>query len=311
MAAASAPLIHVGYPKAGSTWLQKQVFPRAELGFTMPWGEQSPYLIEHVKVVDTFLFDEKIAEIREYYRDGLEISFQEGLFPILSYEHIMLDPYGSGTDRRESARRLKSIFPEGKILLVIREQRSIIFSSYTEILRRGFSVDIDRFLGFDELRRPGFGASCPPEGFLYDRLIEYLYSVFGTDNVLVIPIELVKFGKFKDKLFDFLSMQIPQNFDNVTKKHERQARKSDIVLLKHLNKIGSGRYKNKGKDSLIRKATYSVNVLAAPFIPDALFEKRKGDLHKFINDKLSGFFTDSNVRTSSMIGFDLKEMGYM
>jgi len=31
-------LIHIGYPKAASTWLQYEIFSQEQAGFMSPWG---------------------------------------------------------------------------------------------------------------------------------------------------------------------------------------------------------------------------------------------------------------------------------
>lgn len=304
------PLIHVGYPKAGSTWLQKHVFCRNDLGFSAPWGEQAPQLIEDIKVTDTFLFDEKIDDIKRSYEKEIRDCGKKGLVPVLSFEHIMLDPYGGKADRRESVRRLQMLFPDAKIFLMIREQKSAIMSSYSEHLRRGFTTKIDRFMGFDELRRPGFGASCPPEGFLYDRLISYLHENFGKNNVLVLPIEMLGSPCFEERLFQFVGKEIPPEFSVVSKIRVRTSRKSDLIFLRHLNYIGTSRYISKGRDSYLRRAAYGFNIFLNYLTPKNLYKKKRAGVESFIHRKTSGFYTESNKRTSNLIGIDLSALGY-
>lgn len=306
----SAPLVHIGLPKAGSTWLQRRVFSNADLGFSMPWGAQSPQFIEHVKVIDTFIFDEKVNELRKQYDAGLKQSQCQGLFPVISFETIMFDPCGGKADRRDGARRLRALFPDGKFLLMIREQRSIILSSYNEYLRRGFPCKIDRFLGFDKLRRPGFGATCAPEAFLYDRWISYLKEVFGEENLLVLPIELARSDEFERRLYGFIGHPVRPEFRQIAGIKEREKRKSDFVILRYLNHFGRSRFATKTTDSLLRQAAYGVNILADPLVPDFLYKRAKERLETYIDEKLSGYYTESNKQTSKMIGLDLEALGY-
>ncbi len=303
-------LCHVGYPKAGSTWFQRHVFQNPELGFSMPWGVQSSSFIEHVKVIDTFLFDEMLQEIHRYYDEGVRSSAAQGLVPVLSYENILVEPFGGKADRRESARRLKALFPYGRFLLVIREQKAIILSSYIEHLRRVFTTKIDRFMGFDDLRRPGFGASCPPEFFLYDRLIAYLKDQFGISNLLVLPIELMNSREFEERLYSFIGMPISERFRELTRTKERERRKSDLVFLRHLNYIGHSRYMTKGNDSFLRRAAYGTNIFLNPIVPDCLYNHNVRKLKVYIESVLDNFYQRSNQVTSQMIGIDLSKLGY-
>lgn len=38
-------LVHIGYPKTASTWLQPTVFNEAKAGFISPWGATSDTVI--------------------------------------------------------------------------------------------------------------------------------------------------------------------------------------------------------------------------------------------------------------------------
>lgn len=303
-------LIHVGFPKAGSTWLQRSIFSSKDAGFCVPWGMQADIAIEHVRVADTFIFDEMLPEYQGLYTSGIEEAKSQGLIPVVSYEHLLLDPLGGKSEIREGIRRLKALFQGAKILLVIREQNNIILSSYLEHLRRGFPVKIERYMGVDSIRKPGLGCACPLEFFLYDRLIKYLYSNFGTENVLIYPLELLSTGGFAEVLYSFLGTNV-KNIELFTESSlERQARKSDYVFLRYLNHIGMSRYIRKTGDSVLRKAAYGLNLKLNPITPDWLYKSRKDAMVNEIKHNIGDFFVESNERTSELINIDLRELGY-
>lgn len=303
-------LIHVGYPKAGSTWLQRELFNDNSAGFCSAWGRQAPILIEHIRVTDTFIFDEIATELREAYATGLEVSRKKGLTPVLSFEHLLLDPMGGQVDRREGIRRLSTLFPGAKILLVIREQRSIILSAYLEHLRRGFTTKLERFIGVDDRRQPGFGCVCPFDLFLYDRLISYMYSQFGEANVLVLPLEYLGKEAFISEIFSLLDQPVPQNAFGKMKERQRQARRSDFVFLRFLNHLGMSRYITRDRDNWLRKAAYGLNIALNPLTPRFLYESRRNEMMTKIKNYVGDYYEDSNRTTSELIGIDLSENGY-
>ncbi|MBN2907078.1 MAG: hypothetical protein JXJ18_10255 [Rhodobacteraceae bacterium] len=303
-------LLHVGFPKAGSTWLQRSLFTKPQTGFCSPWGEQAPQLIEHVRVTDTFIFDEKLEDLRKSYEVGFSEAHRNGLTPVLSFEHLLVDPMGGSVDRREGVRRLRDLFPDAKILLVIREQKSIILSAYLEHLRRGFPTKLDRFMGFDDLRQPGFGCSCPLDLFLYDRLITYLHENFGRENTLILPLEMMGKTQFLEALYDFMGMSVEGRTLPAMANKERQARKSDLVFLRRLNYIGMSRYASKGKDSLLRKAAYGLNLALNPLTPEKLANSNRQKLKDQIQGYVGSYFEDSNQRTAEILGIDLAAYGY-
>ncbi|GHF06529.1 hypothetical protein GCM10016455_29630 [Aliiroseovarius zhejiangensis] len=303
-------LLHVGYPKAGSTSLQRRLFTSAESGFCSPWGQQAPILIEHVRVTDTFIFDETVDELRASYDQKLIEARQRNLAPVLSFEHLLVDPMGGQVDRREGVRRMSTLFPGAKVLLIIREQKSIILSAYLEHLRRGFTTKLDRFLGIDERRTPGFGCTCPLDLFLYDRLISHMFDHFGKENVLVLPLEQLGSSAFLERIYDLVGQPFQEGAVKRMQSKQRQARKSDYVFLRFTNRFGISRYMTRDRDSLLRKAGYGVNLALNPLTPASLYERNRRQMKQTIENHVGDYFKDSNRRTSDLIGTDLGALGY-
>jgi hypothetical protein len=94
------PLLHIGYHKTGSTFLQRCVFP--EPGFSLVARAKAlrPTFVEG----DPFGFDARIA--RETFRSGIERAQREGLVPVLSAERLSGNPHSGGYDSKQIAERL-------------------------------------------------------------------------------------------------------------------------------------------------------------------------------------------------------------
>ena len=54
--------------------------------------------------------------------------------------------FSGGYDTKEIADRLKAVFPDGRIVVVVREQRSMIVSTYKQYLKAGGPSGIEAFL---------------------------------------------------------------------------------------------------------------------------------------------------------------------
>jgi len=183
---ARAPLIHIGYHKTGTTWLQARLFPRADLGWALPFPDRKQ-LTRQLVTVDDLTFD-PAAAFDDHFRDGLARASDAGLVPVVSNERFSGFPLSGGSDSRAVADRLRATFGEARVLVAVREQVSMILSNYLQYLRDGGTARLDRFLAPPPAlgsRRPVFRA----EFYRYVELIRYYAGLFGRRNVLVLPYE--------------------------------------------------------------------------------------------------------------------------
>lgn len=187
----SALLLHVGYHKTATTWLQNAVFSRESLGFTSPWGPQAGIAVDEFVLVSPFRFDANQARSR--FDAGLAEARDKGLVPVLSNEALCGQPISGGRFEygKYVLERLHEAFPDGKVLIVVREQRAALLSHYRQYVANGFSGDLASFIGGPELP-PGFASDCPLDHFEYDALVGHAQALFGAESVLVLPFEMLK-----------------------------------------------------------------------------------------------------------------------
>ncbi len=182
------PLLHIGYHKTGTTWLQQHVFSNRRLGFVSPFRKQDelPSLLIYPNPLD---FDAVGARAR--LLPAVEAATRQGLAPVLSSERFSGYPDSGGYDSKEIAQRLATVFPEARVLIVIREQRAMILSAYKTSVRAGGGCSLAEYLHPPERGRgrlPGFDL----EFFNYHRLVDCYRSLFGGENVLVLPYEQLR-----------------------------------------------------------------------------------------------------------------------
>jgi hypothetical protein len=111
-----------------------------------------------------------------------------GLLPVVSNERLSGHPSSGGYDSKEIADRLAAVFPEGKVLIVIREQRSVIQSVYKQYVLAGGPSPFGRFVD-----APADPADRVPafdfRFYEYHHLIRHYQDRFGGGSVRVLAYE--------------------------------------------------------------------------------------------------------------------------
>jgi Sulfotransferase family len=201
-------LVHIGYHKTGTNWLQEELFGNPRTGYR--WLGKQPLTHPVHTLVRARPFDFDAAAVRSQFEPMLADAEREGLLPVVSFPRLSGHPYSGGYDSRLIADRIAQVFPEARILIVIREQRSMIVSTYKQYVNAGGEAKLEHFLQPSkqrEWRIPGFAYGH----FAYDGLIGHYRSVYGADAVLVLPYEqLVADGPgFVEAIARYAGREIP------------------------------------------------------------------------------------------------------
>jgi hypothetical protein len=172
-------LVHIGYHKTATSWLQEHLFSNEDAGFG--WTRKaggSP--VRRLVDDDPLLWDADDA--RAAIEPGLEAIRARGLQPVISVERLSGHPFSGGYDVKEIADRIAAVFPDGRVLAVVREQRSMIVSTYKQYVRAGGGCTVEEFLHpptSKSLRVPWFDFRY----FEYDRLLAYYRGLLGPERV--------------------------------------------------------------------------------------------------------------------------------
>ncbi len=180
------PLVHIGYHKTGTNWLQEELFGDPRTGYR--WLGKQPLTHPVHTLVRARPLDFDAAAVRAEFEPMLADAERERLVPVVSFPRLSGHPYSGGYDSKLIADRLAEVFPDARILIVIREQRSMIASVYKQYVNAGGEARLASFLQpakQREWRVPGFDYGH----FAYDRLIGHYRSLYGADNVLALPYE--------------------------------------------------------------------------------------------------------------------------
>lgn len=176
------PLVHIGYQKTASTFLQKRVFAD-ETVFVRPWGAQAAPAIEHFFLEHPEHFDP--AAVRDAF------GTHGDRIPVISQEDLAGFPVHALYCAETVARRIKATFPDARILICIREQISMIVSQYFQFIRQGGTRSLRSMLQ-DNDNKVGFRPVIRKEHFEYDLMYRLLRQHFDADQILMLPHELLR-----------------------------------------------------------------------------------------------------------------------
>jgi len=186
-------VIHIGDYKTGTTWLQMYPFQQHPelLYIDRPdkYPEIANLFYELVDVCDldfdpVSLHDRFEVEINRVNKDGKKL--------IVSREAFFGD-FITGEHARRVAERLYQVFGTVKIMMVVREQFSMLASIYSQYVKIGGTLTLREFI-WDP-----FISKSLIKRLQYERNVDAYVQVFGIENVLV-----GLFEEFKNSKASFL-----------------------------------------------------------------------------------------------------------
>jgi Sulfotransferase family len=308
-------IVHIGYHKTATTWLQQHVFgnPRTGLQTVGKLGDDHP--VRQLVRARPLEFDATVS--RGQFEPLLRAVLDAGLVPVVSDERLCGHPISGGHDSKEIANRLKEIFPKAKVLVVIREQRSIIVSTYKQYVMSGGASSLAEFLEHpvsDSMRLPGFD----PRHFEYEHLLRYYRGLYGPDGVLVLAFEqfvrdpasfVSAIGRFAGRPFDddvvrdlpFDDVRRPSKtaFAISVRRRRNRLRRSELNPSPPLN------------SSVLKKLTRIAERLATkPYVPERLLSRADDALRQGVEEFVGDRYRESNRATEELAGIDLGGYGW-
>lgn len=311
------PIIHIGYNKTGSTWLQEEVFPLETLGFQSFLSiEDREHIYRSIVRQHAMTFDPQ--PILNYYEQALAKTANKDLVPIFSNERLSGDPHSAGYDTKELADRLHRMWPEARIILVIREQKSMLLSTYKQYIRAGGPRSLRSYFSPPERgsrRVPMFAF----EYFAYDSLIRYYQSLFGKERVLVLPYEQLRKAPqaFVASILTFSGLPAdPEQLRTLGFKRKINAGYGPITLRlkRQINRIFIDNGLNPGAwVALPYGAERRIVALLQQLdrlLPKAWRQGSEQRMKQFIAQSVKGRYATSNQQVEQLTGLDLGAFGY-
>jgi hypothetical protein len=295
-------LIHPGFHKTGTTFLQDCVFSDSRF---------FNFLFSHEEIQKLFAgphdfyFDQNQAESM---LERARAKNTGDVVDVISSEILSGTIFDGSRDCVRLADRLARTCGEAKILLTVRAQPAIMKSIYLQYLKRGGRKSLDRFLHFR--REPGYHWFSP-KVLEFHSLAEHYAEKFGSENVLVLPQELLRRDRvsFLRLLFDFAGVK--SNIDT-TDLHYPESRgwsppASGGPVLRVANLFR--------ETPLNPEGVRGLNFLSDPLVALAYrwkFGEKAANarLEAVITKELGGCFGESNRRLQRFVPCDLSTLGY-
>lgn len=301
-----AVLIHIGYHKSGTTWLQREIFDGG--GFQRPWPRSTINRL-FVTVRDLEFCTKATAELLAEQR---ECPSRANVVDVLSHERLSGNPHSGGYDSRIIADRLRLTLPGARVLIVIRRQPDMVLSSYKQYVRIGGTRKLTGYIkssGRGQGRVPQFSLAH----FQYDRLISYYHRLFGPKATLVLPYELLAMDPlaFVSRIATFAGVEPPD--DVPTGRRNIGLSAVGVTIKRPLNFFFVRDTVNPSApfDSLefsrgLRRAIDRIDHA----ISAGVRVRSDRRLVAKVNAIAAGRFAESNHRTAELAGLDLAAYGY-
>ena len=173
-------LVHVGIHKSGSTFLQKEIFPKIKNYTYLGFLSENKYSdeIRYLQSCSDLDFDEnKIRNLINFFQN-----FVKEKKLLVSSEaftgNISPQFFGTGIFIDLISKRIKKYIPNPKIVLILRNQRDAIYSLYKDDIQFGYTCTFDDWIK-ERLKTHSL------EYFKYDKIVTYYQKFFGEENVKI------------------------------------------------------------------------------------------------------------------------------
>ncbi|SDP63217.1 hypothetical protein SAMN04488061_3551 [Filomicrobium insigne] len=298
-------LVHIGYPKAASTWLQTHVFSgvvpaicplrnsgRKDRAYAKSGGELFYDRDAFGTFVNVFQFNSTgiRAQIESRTDECAPVT-------VLSNEGWCGHPFAGGVTGKAFAERIHAALPEATILIVVRNQPDMIVSIYLHFLtQEGGNLTLHEFIRpVKWVHRPSFALSH----LSYMNLIHCYDGLFGRDRVVVVPFELIKRSPeaFVKPIFEAVDVPVPEALPTGAENARNIKHAVAINLIPRLN---SG-----------HPVVQSAFGAAAKFLPERFAKRRRAEMINYLQGELGDYYKASNRELQARMKCDLKSLGYL
>lgn len=310
-------LLHIGYPKAGSTWLKENVY-HPDSGATLLAGRQDdiriPWSVEvHDRIFREDPLDWNPEEVQRLLRDGEEQmeGTQRGIWA--SEEMVGKWPW-AGRDRQRNARRIRAVFDDPEILIVIRSQPDAIPSYYSQYLKMGGTASLETFL-----EGHYHHAEFRLDYLNYEKVVSMYQDLFGEEAVHVVPFELIKEDPedFARAVAEALGLETPTLSQAAKQPSNSGYDPAEYGPVRIVNRLSRSPFQPKApldlRDpgrSLIARALKPYGVARRVGRLVSVVGSDPQALDEEVKDRVQKRFSEGNRRLNKTLDFDLRALGY-
>lgn len=289
-------VLHLGMAKCGSTYLQELGFPsHPQLEV---YGHDCERLLSRDFLSYSIGYDPE--SLRQQLVD--RVTGTGDAVRIFSNEALAGSMHGH-ENMRLYAELMREMFPDAKVLLIIRNQYSYMYSSWNQMVQEGATTSLRDYL-------------CPrwpwaPSGglvtkLMYHEYIQFLFELFGREQVKVLLLEELKddFAGFFRQLYGFCGV------DDTFLPERAVSRKSYGYLAANAFRVTNYLTRTKHNHTApLPYALYEWKRSLFNRLRDVPGQSRK-DVKPLLAPSVRLLFQQSNRKTADLIGKDLERYGY-
>lgn len=286
--------IHVGFPKCGSTFLQSEVFDKIKAINAITVGGKNcamPSILSYITYCQDPYYDQKQVskELKDIPNDINGIS-NEGFTSFVS--PVLL------------AKRLKKSFGDIKILIVLRNQKSILLSHYLHDIKIGYVASFDKWLDIQF-------ANFRYKFFQYSHSIECYQKQFGVDNVKVVLFEELFNREKITEILEFTEFPT-DGIEDINYNLKVNAAHSPLSLrLNRLLNCHFGTKANHGAGYVYGLYRYRLASKIDKINSFLGGKKKANHFNDHILNKIKECYHDDNQKLNTIMNRDLSEKGYL
>jgi len=281
-------ILHIGYPKTGTTWFQKMFYPNV-----------SNYTYFNRKE-----FKEKLLLPEDIFFNYAYEKTKNNNYIIC--EEKILGVNNKNLLNKQKIERLYKAFPNAEIVVFIRNQINIIESSYSQYIHSGGTMTPTELILF-------FFISNKIKRWNYYNYLKQYIDTFGKNKLNIFLYEDFK-TNYNEFIKDFISkfnLDIKQNILN------KKVNKSYTSIM-----LKTARFTNKfSKTQIDFNRPDEVNYIDIPYlhqISHKIYSKLnigkpfnlQKNINKFIFNRLYDYFIDDNKKLAKEFNLDLKKYDY-
>jgi hypothetical protein len=241
-------VIHIGFPKTGSTTLQNHLFAKhSQIQFLgKPYADEEFKRQMHRLIMEeSTIYDP--APLKEYLE---AFTVEDAGKKIIAVSDEIMVSVSKVRDKGIVAQRLKEVFGECKILVNIRNQFEILKSTYINGCRLLTTVPgkyRGRFVGFEDWLEYSYEIRSRSHiaNFDYWNTIDFYCRLFGEENVLVQAFEEFVRQKeaYVETLTAFLDIDKTEAMDLLQNAHDNPRMEQSRLDFEHLvgNRVPIGK----------------------------------------------------------------------
>lgn len=299
-------IIHVGVHKTGSSFLQQKIFPFLAdtyiTGHPAIRQNKDPLRTLQEKLIFSSPFMINYNNDKKNILDFIENL--EHQYLIFSHESLFGNPFENYRDHIFITNSLKQMLPAAKIFIVFRKQDDWIESLYKLTLFWGQCVKTNDFLNYknhkfyNTLLWSSFGLNFDVKSIDWRPYIENYFNLFGKENVLALPYELLvsNHKEFLDKFYQFSGIETyyPPQIEYINKGYSLISAYSALFI----NSLPMNKRQKKYLRDFIQE-----NVDKRMYIPHKFIDEKK-------RNKIMRYYKDANIELEKFLNIDLKQYGY-